>query len=120
MNTAVRKSFIPETTPNAIATIDRSSDATYFVMMQRQPADMYDPEALDLQPHCIYAKGSYETAERRYNNLLNRARLLHASETAELFSRGEGVDYVNFVMLRGAWAITVTLCTRDKARALAL
>lgn len=120
-----KASFTPAVTPNAIAIIKACSDDTFFIMEQKQPVRFYDPEELDLQPHCIRNKGNLQEITKMWERLENRVRLLHQSEKAELFSREEGGQYtdrcyVNMVVFKGSDAITLTLCTKQKALELAL
>lgn len=115
-----RTSFIPAVTPNAVAIIDSKSDDTYFIMEQVKPESMFDPEEMDLQPHCIRSIGILEQITKWWKTLEAKINCLHAEEKVELFSRGEGRDFLNMIVFKGSKVITLTVCTKEKAKALAL
>lgn len=117
--------FTPAYTPNADAIIKACPDDTLFIMEQRQPEKFYDPEDMDLQPHCIRNKGTYQEMIKIWESLEAKIKMLHASEEIELFSRGEGNQYTdcaytNMVVFKGTDVITLTLCTKKQALALSL
>ena len=114
------QSFIPRVTPNAQTIINSKSDDTFFIMQQCKPEKYFDLEELDLQPHCIRNSGSYDKMIRFWNALESKINYLHSQELVELFSRGEGRDYVNMIVFKGREVITLTLCTKERAKALAL
>ena len=114
-----RTSFIPAVTPNAVAIINSKSDDTYFIMEQKKPDSMFDPEEIDLQPHCIRSIGTLEQVTKWCDVLVAKINWLHAEETVEIFRRGEGRDYLNMVVFKGTEVVTLTICTKEKAKALA-
>lgn len=114
-----RTSFTPAVTPNAVAIIDSKSDDTYFIMEQKMPEAMFDPEEIDLQPHCIRSIDTLEQITKWWNTLESKINWLHAEEKVEIFSRGEGRDFLNMIVFKGSEVITLTVCTKDKAKALA-
>lgn len=114
-----RTSFTPAVTPNALAIINSKSDDTYFIMEQKKPESMFDPEEMDLQPHCIRSIGTLEQITKWWETLVAKINLLHSEEKVEIFSRGEGRDFLNLIVFKGADVITLTVCTKEKAKALA-
>lgn len=114
-----RTTFIPAVTPNAIAIIDSKSDDTYFIMEQVKPESMFDPEEMDLQPHCIRSIGTLEQITKWWDSLVAKIKWLHAEERVEIFSRGEGREYQNLIVFKGTDVITLTVCTKAVAKALA-
>lgn len=96
------------------------SKDTIFIMVQRQPADQYDPEdEMDLIPYHIRDCGNYEKMVDKFTYLLDKAKELHRKEEAEFLFREEGRDYTKFVFFRGNTAVQCVICTKEKAMALA-
>lgn len=114
------QTFFPLATPNAIALINAASEDTVFIMKQFQPASMWNPEDMDLVPHQIHFSGTYEECEKKWDSLMNRVQMYHDKEKWEIFSKCKGDNFSNVVFFKGGEVITLTICTKNKAKELAL
>lgn len=112
--------FVPNVNPNTVSRIKSLPADTHFIMEQRQPADMWDPEDnLDLVPYGIYSQGSFEQVSRYWDSLCNKIRRAHNRESAEIISRSAGNDWVGIQVVKGMEVITYIACGKEKALQLA-
>lgn len=116
----MRKSYIPKVNPGTVARIKNLPEDTCFIMEQRQPFDMWNPEdEFDLVPYGIYSSGKEADVCRYWESLNNKIRGAHERESAELFSRAEGVGFSSVTVIKGSEVIIFTVCGKDKALQLA-
>lgn len=115
-------SFITSVSSSSISNIRNSAEDTIFVMVQTQPARMFDPEdQFDLVPHKVKHSGSYTEMAEYYDSLLARIRAYDKmDEHIEFLMEEEGKDYSKFVFYNGPTAVVCTICGKEKALALAL
>ena len=114
-------SFTPSVSFSSISQIYNSAEDTIFVMVQSQPARMFDPEdKFDLVPYKLKRSGSYTEMAEYYNNLRSRVRAYDKKdEQIEFLMEEEGYDYCKFVFYNGPTAVVCTICGKKKALALA-
>lgn len=116
----MRKSFIPKVDPDTVARIKSLPEDTCFIMEQRQPFDMWNPEdEFDLVPYGIYSSGTEADVTRFWESLNNKIRRAHERESAELFSQTQGVVFSCVTVIKGSDVITFTVCGKEKALQLA-
>lgn len=116
----MKKSFIPNVKPNTLNRIKSLPEETCFIMEQRQPFDMWNPDdTLDLVSHGIYSYGKEADVARFWQSLNNKIRRAHERESAELFSRSEGIGFSSVTVIKGSDVITFTVCGKEKALQLA-
>lgn len=112
--------FVPNVKPNTVSRIKSLPADTFFIMEQRQPVDMWNPEdTLDLVPYGIYSHSAHENICRYWESLSNKIQRAHDSENVEIFSRTEGDDFLGITVLKGSEVITYVACGKEKALQLA-
>lgn len=117
----MRKSFIPAVKADTVTRIKAASADTCFIMEQRQPAEMWDPEDnLDLVPYSIWSRGTEEQVMRYWKSLTGKIQRAHSRESVEIFSKTEGIGFYGITILKGSEVITYIACGKDKALQLAL
>lgn len=112
--------FVPNVNPNTVSRIKSLPADTFFIMEQRQPVDMWDPDdTLDLVPFGIYSHGTLENVCRYWGSLCSKIKRAHDRESVEIFSRTEGDDFLGITVLKGMEVITYIVCGKEKALQLA-
>ena len=51
---------------------------------------------------------------------MNRVQMYHDEEKWEIFSKGKGDGFSNVVFFKGSDVVTLTVCTKQRAKELAL
>lgn len=116
----MRKSFTPAVDINTVARIKAMPEETCFIMEQRQPADMWDPEDnLDLVPYGIWSRGTEEEISRYWNSLSGKIDRAAAREAVDIFCETSGRDFTSITVIKGMEVITYTVCRKEKALQLA-
>lgn len=118
--TTARRSFTNNVNVNNVAIIKAAPADTCFIMVQCQPAEMWDPEdILDLLSYDIWRKGSEQDIIEAWQHLNGKIERAAARETIEVFCKTEGRDFISVTIFRGSNVETYTLCCKEKALQLA-
>ncbi len=106
--------------PNTVGNIKNLPAGTCFIMEQRQPVEMWNPEdELDLVHYGIWSHGSEEDVNRYWRSFSGKIQIAHDRESAEIFSRIKGDGFMGIIVLKGAEVITYIACGKEKALQLA-
>lgn len=116
----IKRTFVPNVNPNTVARIKSLTEDTCFIMEQRQPFDMWNPEDnLDLVPYGVWSHGKEADVNRYWKSLCGKIQRAHERESAEIFSRIDGDGFMGIVVIKGADVITYVVCGKQKALELA-
>lgn len=116
----IRRSFTNNVNINNVATIKAAPADTCFIMMQRQPADMWDPEdTLDLTSYDIWRKGSEQDITEAWQYLNGKIGRAADRGAIDVFCKTEGRDFTSITIFRGRNVETYTVCGKEKALELA-